>query len=97
MHDDDDSYSSDAVAGIVWGLCHILGVRPDQVHTMTITPHAGVIRAEVFTGETEQSPYGPVGSKRKAARLTAWTYRTPEAIALEIVTGPADAASRAPL
>lgn len=77
---------SDAAAGTIWALAHILGCDPDMVHKMTIDPDAGMITAEVWTGLAEPAPYGPPGSHRPSVEIRRWFYRTPEAIALDLIT-----------
>lgn len=77
---------SDAAAGTIWALCHILGVTPDTVNRLSIDPDAGMITAEVWTGGAEPAPYGPPGLLRPTIETRRWTYRTPEAIALDLVT-----------
>lgn len=75
----------DAAAGAIWALAHILGTEPDKINKLTIDPDAGLITAEVW-GEPEPVPYGPPGATRPSIAYRRWSYRTPQAIALELVT-----------
>lgn len=88
---DRENQVSDAAAGTIWALCHILGLTPDTVHRMSIDPDAGVITAEVWAGRAEPAPWGPRGTLRPVVETRRWTYRTPEAIAIDLVTRAADA------
>jgi hypothetical protein len=83
----------DAAAGAIWALAHILGCDPEGVHKLIVDPDAGMITAEVWTGQTEPAPWGPPGSRRPTVEVRRWSYRTPAAIALDLVTRSADSAS----
>lgn len=59
----DIAYDSQAVAGVIGDLCHVLGLDQNKVARFSIQP--GYVSAEILLDETEPVP-GTLGMRRKA-------------------------------
>lgn len=64
------TYSSEAVAGCISDLCHLLGVDQTKVTRIDVRP--GYVQAELFTDEVEPDPIR--GGVRPVSTLRGWTF-----------------------
>lgn len=67
------AYESQALAGVIGDLCHVLGLDENKVHRIDIQP--GYVRAEVWEDDVERVP-GTLRVRRKAT-TQGWTYSLP--------------------